>query len=145
VIVDPRASGNGKSSPRVVESIDIYPTLVELSGLPRPNGLQGRSLAPLLAAPDAAWNHPAFTIWSEDGRTATGISVRTAKWRYTEYTGPRGGAVLFDEAADPHEMHNLADDSKYSHVRTELSALIRKYKHRFDSAKPAGETPREPS
>ena len=145
IVVDPRAAGNGKSSARIVESIDVYPTLVELCGLPQPKDLQGRSLAPLLGAPDAAWNHPAFTIWSEDGRTATGISVRTEDWRYTEYTGSRGGAVLFDEAADPHEMHNLADDPKFAKVRAELSDLIRNFKQQAGAAKPAGDTSREPS
>jgi len=127
LIVDPRAAGNGKSCPRIVESLDVYPTLVELCRLPQPAGLEGRSLVPLLCDPNAEWNHPAFTIWSEDGRTATGISVRIDNWRYTEYAGPRGGAVLFDEAADPHEMHNLADDPQYAHQRARLSALIKTF------------------
>ncbi len=124
IVVAPRATGNGKVCARIVESIDVYPTLVGLCGLSLPAGLEGRSLVPLLEDPDAAWDHPAFTIWSEDGRTATGISVRTDKWRYNEYPGPRGGALLFDEAADPHEMHNLADDPQYAEVRKRLSKLI---------------------
>src|SRR3990172_6333932 len=47
VIADPRAAGNGRGSPRIVESLDVYPTLVESCGLPMPAGLEGRSLAPL--------------------------------------------------------------------------------------------------
>jgi arylsulfatase A-like enzyme len=145
VVFDPHAAGNGKPCPRVVETLDLYPTLVELCGLPHPAGLEGRSLVPLLGDPDAEWNHPAFTIWSEDGRTATGISVRTANWRYTEYTGPRGGAVLFDETADPHEMHDLSDDPKYAKVCAELSALIRRHRLQVGAAKPVDETSRGPS
>lgn len=145
IVFDPRAAGNGKKCPRIVETLDLYPTLVELCGLPQPVGLQGRSLVPLLNDPDAEWNHPAFTIWSEDGRTATGISVRTDKWRYNLYTGPRGGALLFDEAADPHEMHNLAGDPQYAEVCVRLSELIRQHKQQVGAAKPADETPRGPS
>jgi iduronate 2-sulfatase len=89
--------------------------------------MDGRSLVPLLENPEAAWDHPAFTIWSEDGRTATGISVRVAGWRYTEYTGPRGGAVLFDETADPHEMTNLADDPQFANERARLSKFIEEF------------------
>ncbi len=134
IVVDPRAAGNGKACPRVVESIDIYPTLVELCGLPPVAGLEGRSLVPLLKDPDAAWDHPAFTIWSEDGQKATGISVRTDGWRYTEYPGPNGGAVLFDETTDPHEMHNLADDPQYANERARLSKLIEDHQRSRQSA-----------
>lgn len=146
LIIDmPGAAANGKASPRIVESIDIYPTLVELCGLPTPPGLEGRGLAPLLANSEAAWDHPAFTIWSEEGKTATGISVRVAGWRYSEYAGPDGGALLFDESADPHEMKNLAADPKYARQRARLAELIRQYKRRYEAVTPAGETSRVPS
>ena len=139
----PGAAGNGKVSPRIVQSIDIYPTLVELCGLAPPAGLEGRSLAPLLADPEADWDHAAYTIWSEDGQTATGTSVRQGNWRYSEYDGPGGGALLFDEAADPHEMRNLADDPKFADVRAKLATLVRE--HKRSAAKPADETRRGPS
>jgi arylsulfatase A-like enzyme len=132
VIDAPGAKGNGRPCPRIVQTVDLYPTLVELCGLQPPPDLEGRSLVPLLDDPDAEWNHPAFTIWSEDGRTATGISVRTDGWRYTEYAGSNGGAVLFDEAADPHEMHNLADDPRHAETRARLSKLVEA--HRQPSA-----------
>src|SRR5690606_28945014 len=51
IIHDPRAKGNGKTSPRIVELLDIYPTLADLCGLPRPEGLDGVSLSPLLNNP----------------------------------------------------------------------------------------------
>lgn len=134
IIVDPGAAGNGTPSSRVVESIDIYPTLVELCGLPRPAGLEGHSLVPLLEDPDAAWDYPAYTVWSENGKTLTGISVRTERWRYTEFFHRGGGALLFDENNDPHEMYNLADDPKYASVRAELSKLVQQYKARESAA-----------
>jgi arylsulfatase A-like enzyme len=136
VIASPGAAGNGRPSPRVVESIDFYPTLCELAGVPKPAGLEGRSLAPLLANPAAVWNHPAFSIWSEDGQTLTGVSVRTEKWRYTEFAGGRGGAMLFDPAEDPFEMRNRADEPELAGIRRGLSGLVRAYAERF--------TPQEP-
>ena len=80
-ICDPRAKGNGQSCPRVVQMVDLYPTLVELCGLPQPAGLDGQSFAPLLNDPTAPWDHPAYTVWSEDGRHFTGVMVRTDRWR----------------------------------------------------------------
>jgi arylsulfatase A-like enzyme len=128
IISAPGANGNGHASTRIVESLDIYPTLVELCGLPGQNGTEGESLTPLLKNPQADWDKPGFSIWSEDGNTIHGTAVRTEKWRYAEF-GKDGinGAMLFDPHADPLEIKNLADDEKYKSVVTELSALTRKY------------------
>jgi iduronate 2-sulfatase len=128
IVVAPKAKGNGKACSRVIQAVDFYPTLAELCGLPLPKGLEGRSLAPLLADPSAQWDHPAYTVWSEDGKTLHGVAVRTERWRYAEFgDSGRNGAMLFDEPADPDELKNLADDPKLASVREQLSALVRKY------------------
>jgi arylsulfatase A-like enzyme len=127
IVAAPGARGSGGASPRVVQSVDVYPTLVELAGLPPPAGLEGRSLAPLLADPVAEWTHPAYSVWSEDGRTITGVAVRTERWRYAEYEGEGGGALLLDPEADPHERTNLADDPRLATVKAELSALVKRH------------------
>ncbi len=128
LLVAPGAKGNGQSCFRIVQSLDIYPTLAELCGLPLPAGCEGRSLVPLLQRPDAVWDDPAYSVWSEDGATLHGVAVRTARWRYAEF-GPEGrnGAMLFDPVADPLEMTNLADDPRHAEVRAELAALTRRY------------------
>jgi arylsulfatase A-like enzyme len=128
ILAVPGAKGNGTACYRMVESLDLYPTLVELTGLPHPGGLEGKSLMPLLADPAAPWDKPAYTIWSEDGRTIHGTSVRTEKYRYTEY-GNKGqnGAMLFDPKADLYETKNLAEDPQYAKVRAELSPLVQTY------------------
>ena len=128
IISAPGVKGNGQASPRIVESLDIYPTLVELCGLPKQNEIEGASLAPLLNNPQADWDKPGFSIWSEDGNTIHGTAVRTEKWRYAEF-GKDGinGAMLFDPHADPLEMKNLAGDENNKSVVAELSALTRKY------------------
>jgi arylsulfatase A-like enzyme len=128
IIHAPGAAGNGQSCTRIVQSLDIYATVAELCGLPLPAGNEGTSLVPLLSQPTAQWKQPAYSVWSEDGKTLHGVAVRTEEYRYAEF-GPSGsnGAMLFDPKADPLEMKNLADDPKYAQVRTELSALTRKY------------------
>ena len=128
LIVVPGAKGNGQACFRIVESVDIYATLAELCGLPLPAGNEGKRLVPLLSNPQAPWDRPAYSVWSEDGTTLHGVAVRTAQWRYAEY-GPdgRNGAMLFDPKADPLEMTNLANDPGHASVCAELSALTRKY------------------
>ena len=128
IISAPGMKGRGQSCPRIVESLDIYPTLTELCGLPKQEGLDGRSLVPLLTNPAGDWDKPAFSVWSEDGKTLHGVAVRTPKWRYAEF-GPNGvnGAMLFDSQADPLEMTNLAEDEKHRPMCAELSALTRRY------------------
>jgi arylsulfatase A-like enzyme len=78
----PAVSGNGQASPRTVELLDLYPTLVDLCGLPLAAGLEGRSLRLLLVHPQAAWTRPACTQVAH--KQVEGRSVRTERWRYTE-------------------------------------------------------------
>lgn len=130
LIIDaPGMRGNGQVVTRIVQSLDIYPTLVQLSGLnPPSHGLEGRSLVPLLNQPNARWNHPAFSIWSEDGSTIHGTAVRDERWRYAEFgEGGKNGAMLFDEHADPLEIKNLVEDPQYANQRARLSDWIRRY------------------
>lgn len=123
IVLVPDAVGNGKSCPRIVQALDIYPTLAELCGLTPPGGLEGRSLVPLLASPQSQWDHPAFTVIGNAGKAA-GYAVRTSRFRYAEYES--GGSMLFDHTTDPHELTNLADRPEFAKEKAELSALIKK-------------------
>jgi arylsulfatase A-like enzyme len=125
LIAAPGARGNGKASPRVVQALDFYPTLVELCGLPQPKGLQGHSLKPLLDDPSAKWDHPAYSVFGPNPDKLVGVAVRTERFRYVDY-GP-AGAMLFDHTTDPHERKNLIDDPKFARVRAELSALAKQH------------------
>jgi iduronate 2-sulfatase len=124
----PAAKGNGQSCTRIVESLDLYPTLADLCGLPKPAELEGTSFMSLLENPAGYWDKPALSIWSEDGKTIHGTAVRTERWRYAEY-GKDGenGATLLDPHGDPLELKNLANDGQYKSVCAELSALTREY------------------
>jgi iduronate 2-sulfatase len=128
IIHMPGAPGNGRSCTRIVQSLDIYRTLAQLCHLEVPAGIEGTSLVPLLNNPRATWDEPAFSIWSEDGKTTHGTAVRTEQWRYAEY-GPNAsnGAMLFDVHADPMELINLADEPQHQETRAQLAKLIAAY------------------
>jgi uncharacterized sulfatase len=123
-IAAPGAKGNGKATNRIVELVDIYPTLVKLCGMQPPSYLAGVDLSPLLDKPHARWDRPAYTqVLRRDN--VMGRSVRTERWRYTEWNPAGGmGAELYDHRQDPNEYINLADDPHYKSVRAKLSAML---------------------
>jgi iduronate 2-sulfatase len=118
---------------RVVELLDVYPTLVAMAGLnpPRPQRLQGRDLTPLLANPQAPWEHAALTQTPRNvkGAEIMGYSIRTERWRYTEW-GNDGehGRELYDHSNDAREFTNLARENRAEHQAT-IAALKTKMAH----------------
>jgi iduronate 2-sulfatase len=120
IVAVPGAKGNGKVSPRIVQALDLYPTLAELCGLAVPPGLAGHSLRPLLQDPEAKWTHPAYTVTKLQNHL--GRAVRTDLWRYAEWDD--GSAMLLDPRKDPHELRNLASDPSYKSVVEEMKALL---------------------
>jgi uncharacterized sulfatase len=116
----------GEVCPRPVELLDIYPTLADWCGLTAPKTVEGRSLRPLLKNPNASWDHPAITqvLHGEAGKPLMGYSVRTERWRYTEWDGGKAGVELYDHDADPHEYENLAKDPKYASQVASLKKLL---------------------
>jgi iduronate 2-sulfatase len=124
VIVAMPGSGPSRPSPRTVELVDLYPTLAEACGLPMLAGLQGESLVPLLKKPDAAWDHPAYTMQKRG--QVTGHSVRTERYRYTEWNDGNAGTELYDHQSDPDELRNLAADPAHARTVAEMKQLLRK-------------------
>ncbi|HRH98516.1 MAG TPA: sulfatase-like hydrolase/transferase, partial [Prosthecobacter sp.] len=115
IIRAPMAKGNGQECRRVVEFVDIFPTVADIAALPPPPHLDGRSLRPLLDDPLSAWDGAAITqiLRPADDRLprqVMGRSIRTERWRYTEWNGGAAGAELYDHASDPLEFRNLARD-----------------------------------
>jgi iduronate 2-sulfatase len=128
IIAGAGVAAKGKASLRVVEFIDLYPTLADLSRLTPPAGLHGRSLAPLLTDPQTAWDHPALTQVRRGGRDNgfMGYSVRTDNWRYTEWDDGKRGTELYDEVKDPGEMHNLAADPKHRETIAQMKRVLQR-------------------
>ena len=113
IIRNPKAEGKGQPCRRIVEFVDIYPTLTELAGLPTPKQVEGRSLKRLLDNPLAQWNGSAITqvLRPADDRLkdpVMGRSIRTERWRYSDWGEGKYGEELYDHFADPMEFNNLA-------------------------------------
>ncbi len=128
IIHDPRLNRAGRASGgacgRTVELVDLHPTLAELCGLKAPDDLDGKSLKPLLENPKAEWAKPAITQVRR-GKDVTGRSVRTERFRYTEWDNGKLGAQLYDHESDPQELTNLAKDPKRAETVKQLQALLR--------------------
>jgi arylsulfatase A-like enzyme len=119
IVSAPGVTTPGTKCERTVNLLDLYPTLAELCGLPKKDGLDAVSLVPLLKDPKAAWDRPAITTHGRNNH-----AVRTEKWRYIRYAD--GSEELYDHAADPLEWKNLAKDPATEKVRKELAGHLPK-------------------
>jgi iduronate 2-sulfatase len=137
----PDGRGAGTTSNALVELVDLYPTLIELAALPSPmHDLEGLSFAPLLDEPDSPWKSAAFSqsrrmvgygstnnpLINEEGYD--GRTIRTARYRYTEWTPldtQRDTLVeLYDLEQDPMEYVNIKDEPAHANLVTELSERL---------------------
>ena len=119
----PGVTAAGRPCRRIVEFLDLYPTLVELAGLNAPPHLQGRSLVPLLENPDRAWERPAYSVLRR-GKYGWGRSVRTENWRYIRWENAPEAEELFDHRTDPGEWRNLAKDPAHAETVARLRTLL---------------------
>lgn len=126
IVRAPGNRGNGAASPSLVELLDLFPTLCDLTGVPAPPQLEGRSLRGLLLAPSSSLHDAVFTE-ARRGKDAEffGRSVRTTRWRFTEWNDGRDGLELYDHDADPHEFTNLAADPRNAGTVAKLKAMMK--------------------
>jgi len=89
-----------------VSLVDLYPTLLDLCGLPSRDGLDGKSLVPLLKSPEMEWERPVLMTFGYENH-----AIRTDRWRYIRYND--GGEELYDHDSDPNEWKNLASNAEY--------------------------------
>ncbi len=110
-----------------VELVDLYPTLAQLCGLKPPAGLEGASLRPLLVNPnDAQWTKPAVTqVWHN--KKSWGYSLRTDRYRYTEWLEGKAGRELYDHQNDREEITNLAERPEQAETVAQLSQQLADY------------------
>jgi arylsulfatase A-like enzyme len=118
IIVAPGVTTPGSRSDEAVSTQSIYATLAELAGLDRPEWVDGSSLVPLLENPDMEWDDVAITTYGDYGN----FTVRDDKHRYIIYSN--GEEELYDNAVDPNEYINLADDPRYAEIKARLAARI---------------------
>jgi arylsulfatase A-like enzyme len=121
-IVPPKRDGAkfaaGKTTRQPVSLIDLYPTILDVCGVPAPaGGLDGKSLVPLLRQPDRPTGRAIVTTFQD-----AHFSVGDERWRYIRYAD--GAEELYDHQSDPNEWHNVARDSRHAAVKSRLAAAI---------------------
>lgn len=100
-------------SERMVNLLDLAPTLADATGVPLREEWEGNSLLPLVANPSAEWQGYTHTTFGLGNHT-----VSTPRWQYIHYFD--GSAELYDLRDDPHEFVNLANDPKYAGTMEQL-------------------------
>ncbi len=117
IVAGPGVSQTGVETTRSVSSLDLYPTLIDLCGLPAKPELDGMSLLPFLSDPQATRETPVITSHSEGDH-----AVRSEHWRYIRYAD--GSEELYDHRNDPDEIKNLAGKPEYAEIQKELAHWI---------------------
>ncbi|MEM7391744.1 MAG: sulfatase [Verrucomicrobiota bacterium] len=119
------AAAGGKTM-ALTELVDIYPTLCDLAGLPKPDHLEGTSMAPLLDDPALPWKQAAFSQYSRG--SLRGDSMRTSRYRYTEWRNRKSGKIefreLYDYDREGREISNLAGDAENRKLVGRLSEML---------------------
>jgi len=147
IVVAPGVARPGVKTGALAETVDLYPTLCELAGLPAPEGLDGASFAAVLKDPTAATKDAIFHVYPRS--QLLGRAVRTARYRLVEWkrigeAADTAELELYDYQADPEETKNLAGDQP--EVVAQLRAILVRQpeaKPQVRAAKgPAGKNPR---
>ena len=121
VVVAPGHKASQKTN-RPAELLDIFPTLLELAGLPKDETQEGQSLVPLMKKPQREWNHPAITSFGLGN-----YSIRSTNYRFIQYFD--GSRELYDLRDDPHEWKNLIENPKMPQVIQEHASFIPQKQH----------------
>ena len=123
----------GAATDALAELVDLYPTLVELSGLPSPDHLAGQSMTPALddpahpgrsAALTVAWSRARWTRPELPAEPVFGRTIRTSRFRYTEWNEGQAGVELYDYVEDPQEYENLAERPEHAETVQRLKQLL---------------------
>lgn len=146
IISAPGQKAAGKGTAALAELVDVYPTVAELCGLKAPANLPGKSLVPQMN--DASQTGKGFALTqvrrgggggggkakakadnpnatakqkAKAGPAFNGYSLRTERYRYTEWDEGKQGTELYDHEKDPQEFTNLAKDAAHADTVKQLS------------------------
>ena len=128
-------AARGETTKSLTELVDLYPTLSELCGIKAPSHVAGRSVVPVLQNPGQSIRDEAYsvtdcrTVRRWDNSKFLGRSIRTDRYRYTEWDEGSFGVELYDYERDPEEFTNLA----YNPEHADLMASLRRRLHERQS------------
>ena len=138
MIAMPGGASAGRRTAALAELVDLFPTLSAFCGLPEAPRLEGKNLASVLANPAATVKPAAFTQHPRPGYydrepekvpKAMGVSVRTARVRYTEWrdwkTGETIARELYEDADEPAETRSLVGEPRLASAQAEAEKLLR--------------------
>lgn len=108
IIVGPDIA-SGKICTKPVQLLDIYPTLLELTGLELDPAHEGHSLVPLLMNPETEWPHLARTSFGPGN-----YAIVSERYRFIQYVD--GSEEFYDHSKDPYEWNNVVNESQYSKI-----------------------------
>jgi iduronate 2-sulfatase len=136
----PRSRLKGGRSDRLVELVDLHPTLCDLAGIDIPSGMEGASFKPLFSNPDREWKSAVFSQYhrrpnvSPDKQRYMGYSMVTERYHYVEWrhwdndrklAGEVAAVELYDNQADPDENRNIAGFPENAGIVAELAQKLR--------------------
>ncbi|TAL91549.1 MAG: DUF4976 domain-containing protein [Candidimonas sp.] len=137
IVMDPSSAADvsrGRVESRMVESVDVLPTLLEALNIPlASHRLEGRSLLPILRGTPETWRDCVFSeldysyrlaclLVHKTPQTARAWSVRTDRWRYVYWMGEP--EQLYDLQSDPEQFQDLGQDASHAIIRAELKARL---------------------
>jgi iduronate 2-sulfatase len=129
----------GRQTDALVEYVDMFPTLTDVCGIETPAYFEGTSFAPLVDDPERPWKKAAFSQYPRNGDKKEGYTIRTARYRYTEWRDQKDGKVavreLYDHKTDPLESTNLANESQHADTVRSHAEMMR---HGWRAALPPG-------
>ena len=126
----PGQKAAGRKSASLAEFIDIYPTLADACGLPKPKDVEGVSLRPVLDDADAKVRPVAISQYprNDAGKSLMGYSIRDDRWRLVLWRDRADNTIhateLYDEVGDPHETVNVATKAEHAEIIARLSKFL---------------------
>jgi iduronate 2-sulfatase len=136
----PGNKANGTTCLKPVELVSLHKTLTDVCGIAADKKTEGHSLRPLVENPEVEWKHAAYSQVTRNTAVGTfekgkkgkskakpimGRSVRTERWRYTEWDEGRAGIELYDHDHDAAEMKNLAKDPKHADAMMQMRQMLK--------------------
>ena len=123
IINYPNMKNTGVSSNQAVSLLDLFPTVLDLSGIKKPNFLEGVSLKPLLIDENYKRNEPAIVTYEKGN-----ISIQKDIWNFIQYKD--GSEELYNHTTDPYEYKNIINDSDNESIKDELRSYIKNLKNK---------------